>query len=266
GRRVDNGGMRTVRAMASAVAICAAAELAAQQPVFRSGVDYVQLDVVATDSNDRVVRGLTKADFQITERGRAQTIAGLQFIDIPPSHRTVTDVTTAAPTIDVVSNTHSPTSRQWVVVIDDLHIIELHLRQTRQLVQQLLESVPGEDQVAIVFVGRSDLSQGFTSDLGAQMRTVGRLKDALGLACDAADVGGWRVGGPPSEDTPRLVQPASKPPVSADAFGDAVAAASRPDPAERDRHRYALATVDVLKNISAALVRSTYPRKALVYV
>ena len=91
-----------------------------------------------------------------------------------------------------------------------------------------------------MFVGRSDLSQGFTSDLGAQMRTVNRIKDSLGLAYDAADI-------PPGR-FPRK--------------RDAAAAIA----AQRERHQYGPSTVEVLKNISAALVRSTYPRKAMVYV
>src|SRR4029078_1017510 len=143
---------------------------------------------------------------------------------IPAVSRAVPDVKTSAPTIDVVSNAHPPQGRQWGLVLDARPIIDLHLRQTRKVIQEFLEQLPADDQVAIVFVGRSDLSQGFTSDLGAQMRTVGRIRDALGFAPDAND----------------MMSPSQ---------------ASSP----RDRHRYALATIDVLKNVSASLVRSTYP-------
>ncbi len=65
------------------------------------------------------------------------------------------------------------------------------------------------------------------------MRTLGRLKDALGFAYDAADFGG----------------------------GSAVAAIG-----SAERKNYGIATTDVLKNVSRALVSSTYPRKALVLV
>jgi VWFA-related protein len=234
-----------------------------QKPVFRAGTDYVQLDVVVTDGHDKAIRDLTKDDFEIAEHGRPQPVADFAFVSIPPVHRTVTEVTTTAPTIDVVTNTHSPIGRQWVLVIDDLHIIELHLRQTKQVVQEFLESLPPEDQVAIVFVGRSDLSQGFTSDLGAEMRTVNRIKDSLGLAYDAADVGGSTISAPLSEGAGAPNKPTQ---ATTAAKGDDIAVSSRMDPAERDRYRYALSTVEVLKNISASLVHSTYPRKALVYV
>jgi hypothetical protein len=45
-----------------------------QRPTFRSAVEYVQLDVVVTDKDDRPVSGLTQNDFEIIEAGRPQTI------------------------------------------------------------------------------------------------------------------------------------------------------------------------------------------------
>jgi VWFA-related protein len=207
------------------MAVCLAVGPLGAQVRFRTSVEYVELDAVVTDKDGHPVKNLTKDDFVITESARPQTIANLQFVSIPPAHRTIADVKASAPTIDVTTNTHPPLGRQWVLAIDDLHIIETHIVQTKKVIQDFLESLPPSDQVAIVFVGRSDLSQDFTSDLDAQMRTVNRIRDALGFAPDAGD-----------------------------------------DIEQRSRHRYALATVDVLKNICASLVRSTYPRKALVYV
>ena len=206
---------------------------AAQQPTFRSGVEYVQIDAVVTDKDGHSAGGLTQNDFEIVERGKPQTITTFQFITVPATRRTVADVKMAAPSIDVASNVHGPEGRQWALVIDDFHIIELHILQTKKVVLAFLESLPAGDQVAIVFVGRSDLSQDFTSDLGAQIRTVNRIKDSLGFAYDAADRGG----------------------------GDAVARVSA-----ADRHRYGIGTTDVLKNVAAALGRSTYSRKAIAYV
>jgi VWFA-related protein len=206
---------------------------AAQQPTFRSGVEYVQIDAVVTDKDDRSVKGLTQGDFEIVERGRPQAISTFQFITVAPTRRTVVDVKAAAPSIDVASNVHGPEGRQWALVIDDLHIIELHILHTKKVVQAFLESLPAGDQVAIVFAGRSDLSQDFTNDLGAQIRAVNRIKDSLGFAYDAADQGG----------------------------GSAV-----PRVSAADRHRYGIGTTDVLKNVAAALARSTYSRKAIAFV
>jgi VWFA-related protein len=204
--------------------------------VFRSGVNYVQLDVVVTDKDDKAVKDLTKNDFVISEHDRPQVIENAQFVSIPATHRTVTDLKLTVPTVDVFSNAHAPLGRQWVLVIDDLHIIELHILHTKNVVEEFLRSLPPEDQVAIVFVGRSDLSQDFTSDLGAQMRTVNRIKDALGFAYDA-------------NDTPQI---------------KASVLAKRA--ADGERHGHAESTRIVLQNIAKALEKSTFARRAIVWV
>ncbi|HKW02138.1 MAG TPA: VWA domain-containing protein [Vicinamibacterales bacterium] len=228
--------------VAAFVAVGGAQQPRPSPPVFRAAVDHVELDVVVTDKSDRPVTDLTKNDFEISENQRLQTVADFQFVSIPAVRRVVPDLAVFAPSVDVVSNARAPLGRQWVLVLDDLHIIEQHLKQTRQVVQEFLESLPADDQVAIVFVGRSDLSQDFTSDLGAQLRTVDRIKSALGFAHDAANT----------------------PPIGADVLADAGSALGPIEP--RERHRYDASTIEVLRNISAALIRSSYPRKALVYV
>jgi VWFA-related protein len=200
-------------------------------PVFRGGVDYVELDVVVTDRHDVAVKDLTKDDFKITERGREQRIADFRFEYVPPTRRRV-DPVAAVPTIDVVTNTHAPNGRQWVLVIDDLHIFEQRLVETKRVVQSFLEQVSPDDQVAIVFTGHSNLSQDFTSDLGAQIRAVNRIKDALGFA--------------------------ENPPTSMNK--DAAAASCGM------RFANARSSLYVLSNVASALSRSTFPRRTLVFV
>ncbi|HUL74329.1 MAG TPA: VWA domain-containing protein [Vicinamibacterales bacterium] len=237
----------TLGATLIGAAVTALAQQTPPRPVFRGGVDYVQLDVVVTDKNDRAVRDLAPADFEIVEDHRPQTISTFQFVSIPAVRRPVPELSTTAPTIDVATNTHSPAGRQWVVVIDDLHIMEQHLRGTKQVVQEFLQSLPSDDQVAIVFVSRSDLSQDFTSDLGALLRTVDRIKASLGFAHDAGNT-------PPVDPH----DAGNTPPVDPEAKGVNM------EP--RERHRYDASTITVLRNISAALIKSSYPRKALVFI
>ena len=97
--------MSTVR---SWLVLCSAAALAAssaaQQPVFRAGTDYVRVDVVVTDKNDRPITDLRKEDFEIVERDRAQTIEDFEFVSVP--------VTPRALQIDRAARRHQPTSRR----------------------------------------------------------------------------------------------------------------------------------------------------------
>jgi VWFA-related protein len=53
-----------------------------QRPVFRAGVNFVRVDVIANDKSGRPVSDLTQNDFEITEGGRAQQIETFKRIDL----------------------------------------------------------------------------------------------------------------------------------------------------------------------------------------
>jgi VWFA-related protein len=204
---------------------------AQQQPraVFRSGSEYVEIDVVVTDKNDQTLTTLTPEDFEVTEGGRPQTIADMQVVMIPTSAaRPLVDSRTPSPVVDVMTNTHPPLGRMFGLVIDDLHIQPRYLASTRRVIMEFLRALSGDDQVAVVFTGRSDLSQDFTMDLTAEMQAVNHLEDALASSQDptAGVAGGGRA----------------------------------------TRVRQALGSLNVLKGICAALARAPNPRRAIVYV
>jgi len=57
---------------------------AQQTPVFRSGVDLVNLGVTVTDRKGNLVAGLTAEDFEIYEDGKKQTLRYFAAGDAPP--------------------------------------------------------------------------------------------------------------------------------------------------------------------------------------
>jgi Ca-activated chloride channel homolog len=67
-----SGLVRSAALALSIVLLTAAAS--AQQPVFRSGVDLVNVAVTVTDRKGNLVPDLTAADFEVYEDGRKQTI------------------------------------------------------------------------------------------------------------------------------------------------------------------------------------------------
>lgn len=163
-----------------------AATLAAQQPVFRAGTDYVRVDVVVTDKNDRPITDLRKADFEIVERDRAQTIEDFEFVSVPVAPRTARSTGPPRPPADVASNAPPAiASRLFVLVIDDLHILEQDLIHTKDVMTEFIKALAPEDEVAVVFTGHSNLSQNFTTDRGLLLKTVDHVRDSLGFGLDA---------------------------------------------------------------------------------
>src|SRR6266852_5317237 len=54
-----------------------------QPPTFKVRVDYVEVDVVVTDRQGKIVRDLKKEDFQVLEDGKAQAVTTFTMVDIP---------------------------------------------------------------------------------------------------------------------------------------------------------------------------------------
>jgi VWFA-related protein len=156
------------------------------QLTLRTGITRIQLDVVVTDRDDRPITDLSKHEFEVTERGRRQAITDFQFVGIPVTRRTLPSGGSSPLPVDVVTNVAPARGRQWVLVIDDLHIIEQHLLVTKNVVRAFLDGLSPDDSVATVLVGRSDLGHDFTSDFATQMRTLDRVRPALGFALDAS--------------------------------------------------------------------------------
>jgi VWFA-related protein len=204
------------------------------QTTFRTGVDYVRVDVVVTDTSDRAVTDLTRDDFDIVEDGRRQTIDDFEFISILPANRPPDANEQAAPSADIATNVPpSSSSRLFVIIVDDLHIVESEIVSVKHVMTEFIRALSPDDEVAVVFVGRSDLSRNVTSDRRLLTQTVDRVREALGFGLDA--LGSYST----SNDVP-------------------------PDP--RIMYEYARSADLVLKNVAMSLAGSSHPRRAIVFV
>ena len=57
----------------------------AQQPTFRSSVDFVELDVFVTDGRGAFVKDLTAADFELFEDNAPQKIDTFEHVVVQPA-------------------------------------------------------------------------------------------------------------------------------------------------------------------------------------
>jgi VWFA-related protein len=229
--------MRSERAGSSyvgaALVLAATTAALAQQPVFRAGVDYVAVDVVVTDSQDRPLIDLTRADFTILEHDKLQAITDVQFVSVPLAQRTLEVTRPATPEPDVSTNLPpTPKSRLFVMIVDDLHIIESDIIAVKRVMTDFLQAISPDDQVAIVFVSHSNFSQNFTTDRTALLKTVDRVRGALGFGLDALGRS-----------------------ISTDLVRDPVV-----------QNRYAREADSVLKNVAQSLAGSGHSRRAIIYV
>lgn len=232
--------MRTLLVLSLAGLVCAAP--AAQQAVFRSGVQYVAVDVVVTDKNDKPITDLKKEEFEIVEGGKRQSIQDFQFVSVPAVTRTVNLTETAkAPEPDVATNI-APTlnSRLFVMVIDDLHLIEQNIVEIKRVLTDTLNAFSPDDEVAMVFVSHSDMSVNFTLNRAKLASTIDRVRGAFGFGLDS--LAHAPVADQPGATSLRLSTAPSK-----------------------FRGAYAVAAAETLRNVARSLAGSGHPRRAIFF-
>ena len=77
--------MTTVRVLAAGLVIVVTAQSQAQQqaPMFRSSANAVAVDVAVRDRNRRAITNLQPADFEVQDKGVAQTVENLSYGKLP---------------------------------------------------------------------------------------------------------------------------------------------------------------------------------------
>jgi VWFA-related protein len=125
----------------------------AAQPVFRSGINFVRVDVIVSDKDGAAVADLGQDDFEVVEDGKPQTIETFKFIkldeietftDGPPRPiRTEYDEETEAARDDV---------RLIAIFLDDYHVRkETSMRVREPLVRFIETEVRPADMVGLMY-------------------------------------------------------------------------------------------------------------------
>jgi VWFA-related protein len=148
-----------------------------QQPVFRAGVELIELDVSVLDANRRPVRGLTAEDFTVIEDGQPQrvlTVSHVDLADYDPSRSARMRYASR----DVSANDLSDQlgdGRLVAIVFDDMNLpsddAEI-VRSARETARAIVDRLGPSDVAAVVYAHNAGRTQDFTND-----RT--RLLDAI---------------------------------------------------------------------------------------
>jgi VWFA-related protein len=149
-------------AVVLAALVCTAAGHAQQpppqsppdQPVFRTGINFVRVDVIVSDRNGGSVSDLKQTDFEVTEDGKPQSVETFKFIKLdggtmpgadgpPRAIRTDADEESEAARDDV---------RLFAIFLDDYHVRKENSLRVRQPLEQFVQTQLGpSDMMGLMY-------------------------------------------------------------------------------------------------------------------
>ena len=161
-----------------------------QAPTLRTRVEVVQLDVSVLDRDRRPVRGLTAQDFTVLEDGKPRPVAGFHAFDASELSTSAAGALRDVP-VDVVTNSVQD-ARLFVVVVDDGMIPQRpeFIRDTKAIVNRIIEGLAPSDLGAVVFTADNRNAQEFTSDRQKLRAALDRFNPGLSDYRFGIDTGG----------------------------------------------------------------------------
>src|SRR5262245_5648001 len=178
--------MNRVRVIVAIWTALAGAVLAAQRgapprsqgptpPVFRGGVEAVQVDVFVTDEHDNPVTDLQQSDFEIFENERPQVITTFATVNIPVEQAPKLPLG-AEP--DVQTNVR-PDGHVYLFILAGTS--EENALRTRHLMRKFLDEHFGDNDVGAVITGRTYPGdrQDFTSNRRLLLNAVDRFEGGI---------------------------------------------------------------------------------------
>jgi VWFA-related protein len=146
-----------------------------QQPVFRTGINFVRVDVIITDKNGNQISDLKDSDFEITEDGKPQKIETFKLVkldggrvdaarELPKQIRSDYDEESEAARDDV---------RLFALFFDDYHARRGASMSVRNPITKFVDTQIGPtDMVGIMYPLEQTASVRFTRNHDAVMRGV----------------------------------------------------------------------------------------------
>ena len=119
-----------------------------EAPTFPARVEQVVVDVVVTDRKGDPVRGLTLADFKVSEDGVPQAVKSFDAIELPDEPRAERPPPTR---VSVNTGASEQSGRTFVIVFDDLHMVPWKANPSKAAVASFLDQAVREgDRVVLI--------------------------------------------------------------------------------------------------------------------
>src|SRR5205814_5036671 len=135
----------------------------AQQPIFRGGVEVIEVDASVVDDRGHPVADLRGPEFAVTVDGKPRKVVSADFVAVRPEARPRNgDPQTADSAFS--SNASSVLGRLIVIAVDRDSISFGEGRVATRAAGKFLDKLRPSDKVAVVTVPHDGRSAGFTSN------------------------------------------------------------------------------------------------------
>ena len=148
------------------LALIVAAPIAAQQPVFKAGVDLLRLDVRVVAGDGTPVADLEGADFDVRVNGKPCPVETLQFLDFTAGERA-----SAESRYRDVSTNVAPTLGRLTVIAIDEDSLPQDSRPLMETLANYVKTLGPHDRTALLALPRPGIWHEFTSD-AAEIRNL----------------------------------------------------------------------------------------------
>ena len=176
--------------LAVGVSVVLSAQTPQERPVFRSGVDLIEVDVSVVDGDSDPITDLQASDFSVSVDGDPRRVVQAQFVLLraPESDSRSTEPSTGDGFY--TSNVDTARGRLIVIAVDEESILLGEGRHVMRAAGAFVDSLSPADRVALVAVPQPGVYIDFTSDheyvsravaglSGLGSRLVGRLNISL---------------------------------------------------------------------------------------
>ena len=143
-----------------------------QAPVFRSGVEVMEVDVTVVDAKGMPVRDLRAPDFTVTVDGQPRRVISAEFISASyaPSNEP------AKPRDPYVSNNTDRRPGRLIMIVIDRNNIDTHtIRTATGALKQFVTSIAPEDRLALFTIPPPGPSVDFTTNHAQVLDAITRI-------------------------------------------------------------------------------------------
>ncbi len=171
--------MRVILAVLTALSVAGpgASELLAQPsqaPVFRSGIEVMEVDVTVVDAKGMPVRDLRAPEFNVTIDGQPRRVISAEFIAASSA-----SFEPAKPRDPYVSNNTDRRPGRLIMVVVDRNNIDTHtIRTAASALSGFVKSIAPEDRLSLVTIPPPGPSVDFTTNHGQVLEAISRIVGA----------------------------------------------------------------------------------------